>query len=150
MKRPILLSSEFFNDAISLIEQIFTYKRDQIQARKNLIESLSKSNDKSYWIALDENRKVIGITGLYLDPKNRDDKSTAWLGWFGVHPNYRQRAIGSELLSFTTSKAKKRGIKTLWIYTSLDKNERVAHKLYEKFGEEGHPIFPLSRKKMNN
>jgi len=135
MKGPVPLSREFLNDAISLVEEIFTYKCDQIQARKNLIESLSKPNtDKNYWITFDENRKVIGIIGLYLDPKKRNDKITAWLGWFGVHSDYRKRGIGSELLKFIIGKAKRRGVKTLRIYTSLDKNERAAHKLYEKYG----------------
>ena len=135
MKKPIPLSLKTLDNAISLIEEVFRYRKDQKQARKDLIESLSQVNsNKSYWTVTDNNNNVIGITGLYFDPENKKDRPTGWLGWFGVHPEYRRRGIGSSLLEFTLNEAKKRGFKTIKLYTSLDKNEEAAHRLYKKYG----------------
>jgi GNAT superfamily N-acetyltransferase len=120
------------DEAISLVETIFPYKEDQKIARINLIESLSLNNSgKSYWVAVNRNGKIIGLTGLYLD---LEDKKTVWLGWFGVHPEQRRQGIGSFLLGYTIKEATRRGFAKLTIYTSTAKNERAAHKVYELYG----------------
>jgi GNAT superfamily N-acetyltransferase len=135
MKQPIPLSRETLESAISLIDEIFIYSKDREIARINLIETLAHKNyGQSYWFATDKDGKVIGMTGLYLDRRNNNDKNTVWLGWFGVHPDYRRRRIGSSLLEFTISEAKRRGFENINIYTSTDENEKAAHRLYEEFG----------------
>lgn len=132
MKQPVPLSTKNLHGGIALINTIFIYKRDQRVARKNLVGSLSQENhDRWYWVISDTNSKVAGVTGLYLDHKRSD---TVWLGWFGVHPDYRRRGIGSSLLEFSITEAKRRGFMIMKIYTSTDENERGAHKLYESFG----------------
>lgn len=126
------LSDDTLNKAVSLIKNIFPYKKDQRDAEWSFTESLSKPDaDKKYWLAVKDNGKVIGITGLYTDAK---DSKTVWLGWFGVHPQYRRQGIGSQLLESTISEAIKRGFAKLKLYTSSDKNEVAAHSLYRKFG----------------
>ena len=135
MKNPIPLSKRTLDNTISLIEEVFKYREDQELACKNLIESLSQTNfNKNYWVAIDRDNNAIGIIGLYIDPQIENSKTTVWLGWFGVHPERRRRGMGSSLLEFTLNEAKKRGFKTIKLYTSLDKNEEAAHKLYEKYG----------------
>jgi ribosomal protein S18 acetylase RimI-like enzyme len=135
MSEPVSLSDKNISSAISLIDKIFLYKEDRELARINFIETLEHKNyGQSYWFATDGNGKVIGMTGLYLDQKNRNDKSNIWLGWFGVHPDYRRRGIGSSLLQFSINEAKSSGFKTMKIYTSTDENELAAHKLYNDHG----------------
>lgn len=85
-----------------------------------------------YWVAL-EQKKVIGITGLYT---LKDDEAEAyWLSWFCVDPVYRQKGIGNRLLDFAIRKAKAGSKRFLRLYTSPDDpNETAAQVLYEKKG----------------
>lgn len=132
MIKIIPLSIETLNDTIALVKKIFVSKIDQNISPKSLKESLSEiSSVKTYWVAVERDGKTIGITGLYKDPH---DKDTVWLGWFGVHPGYRRRGIGSTLLEFTIKEAKRRGFSILKLYTFSGENEKVAHGLYKKFG----------------
>ena len=134
MKFKILqLSDQTLIKSISLLTEIFTYEPDRKSIQINLRESLSNDNpNESYWVAVVDDNKVVGITGLYI--KDTDNKNTVRLGWFGVHPGYRKQGIGSGLLKFTINEAQKRRYSTLKLYTSNDPNELNAHKLYENFG----------------
>jgi GNAT superfamily N-acetyltransferase len=126
------LSKKHLEEAVSLVEAIFSYKEDQKIARINLIESLSQRNfEKSYWVVKNKTGEIVGLTGLY---KDHEDETTVWLGWFGVHPSSRRQGIGSFLLGYTIKEAKWKGFAKLKIYTSTDKSERAAHKIYELYG----------------
>lgn len=127
------LSEELLNDAMTLMENVFPYKQDQKNAKWAFADSLTQPNsqDKQYWLAVNRQGEVVGITGLYHDYK---DKNIAWLGWFGVHPKHRRHGLGSMLLEFAISEAEKRGFSVLKLYSSFDKNERAAHFLYRKYG----------------
>jgi ribosomal protein S18 acetylase RimI-like enzyme len=128
----IPLTKKHLDEAISLVENIFPYKQDQKIARINLEESLTlKNSGKSYWVAKDRHSKIVGVTGLYLDAKDRD---VIWVGWFGVHPAYRRCGIGASLLDLSIKEAKRKDFKKIKIYTSTDKHERAAHRLYELYG----------------
>ena len=130
MIKIIPLSKKHLDEAISLAETNFPYKEDQRIARINLVESLSQKNSgKKYWVAKNTDGRILGLTGLYLD---EGEKGIVWLGWFGVHPNYRRKGIGSLLLEYAIKESKARGFKILKIYTST--YETVAHKLYESYG----------------
>ncbi|OHE57806.1 MAG: hypothetical protein A2Z47_01410 [Thermodesulfovibrio sp. RBG_19FT_COMBO_42_12] len=50
---------------------------------------------KKYWILKTDENRVIGVIGLYCD---RRDESVFWIGWFGVHPEYRRRGIRTRFL----------------------------------------------------
>jgi len=80
------LSVKNLAGAIALIKKVFVYEEDRNVAYMNFIETLQGENHgQSYWVALDKQNNVIGITGLYLDDDFADKESTVWLGWFGVH-----------------------------------------------------------------
>jgi GNAT superfamily N-acetyltransferase len=126
------LSKELIDDAMLLMELVFPFKQDQKDAKWSFGDSLSRLNsNKQYWLAVNSEDKVAGITGLYNDNK---DNNIVWLGWFGVHPQHRRHGLGSMLLSFAISKAKERGFSTLKLYSSFDENERASHILYRKYG----------------
>jgi len=132
MIKILPLSKKYLDEAISLVKTIFPYKEDQKIARINLEESLTlKKFGQRYWVVAGNSGKLAGVTGLYLDAKDRD---VIWLGWFGVHPAYRRCGIGSYLLEFTIKEAKRKDFKKIKIYTSTDKHERAAHRLYELYG----------------
>jgi|GEM_PF-1620688 len=129
--RIVPLSKKYLDEANLLVEKIFLYKQDRKIARINLEESLFLRNSgKWYWVAIDKSGKLVGVTGLYLDTKDED---VIWLGWFGVHPEYRRQGMGTFLFEFTIKAAKRREFKTIKIYTSTDKHERAAHRMYESY-----------------
>lgn len=126
------LSKETLSDAILLIENIFLYKPDQRNAKFSLKKSLSEDkSDSEYWVCKNSDGKVIGIIGLYSD---RRDKAVLWIGWFGVHPKYRHKGIGSRLLKHAEKEAKTREAGILKVYFSFHKNELASHPLYVNHG----------------
>jgi GNAT superfamily N-acetyltransferase len=128
------LSKKTLSEAIELLESIFEYRPDQEQIRKNLGDSISNQGfSKEYWVAISVEGKVIGTVGLYKQSWKRNNDNILWLGWFGVHPSYRRRGIGSMLLNFAVSEAKKKKARELRLYTSREENEMPAHRLYKKY-----------------
>lgn len=126
------LSNTMLNSAVLLGETIFPHRTDQKNVRWTFSDSLQRPDSgKEYWLAVNKQGKILGMTGLYID--NKDEK-VVWLGWFGVHPQHRHQGLGSILLRFSITEAVKRGFSKLKLYTSSDKNELAAHNLYEKFG----------------
>jgi GNAT superfamily N-acetyltransferase len=56
----------------------------------------------------------IGITGVY---SYKDYPKDAWMGWFGVLPEFRCKGIGSCLFDITVAKAKEMGFENFRVYT---------------------------------
>jgi ribosomal protein S18 acetylase RimI-like enzyme len=76
-------------------------------------------------------KQLIGITGLYYQKEiSKDD---AWMGWFGVLPEFRGQGFGEKILKMTLDLAKKQAYTTFRLYTDLDGN-KIAIKLYKKLG----------------
>lgn len=71
---------------------------------------------KPYWLVY-EGDNLIGISGIY-DYPELGEKDTAWLGWFGVLPEFRGGGYGKAILLETLSRAKDMGYKRLRLYSS--------------------------------
>jgi len=85
-------------------------------------------------LALVEQKKIVGFSTVKffrrLDPSGFDPKSCT-VG-IAVHPSYRRRGIGTELVKHTLEGAKRRGFETAYTSTGI---ENVAmQKLAEKCG----------------
>ena len=129
------LSKDNLVSGLSLINQIFVYKEDQDEAHRNLTDTVAGKNfGQNYWFVTDAEENAIGISGLYFGERGDRDNGIIWLGWFGVHPDFRKRHLASLLLDFTIDKAIKQGFKTMKIYTSTDETEQAANQLYQKHG----------------
>jgi len=134
--RIALLSKKTLQQAIDLTLKSFPYSspKDKDYPGKWLkypVEMKGKlSLDIKYWVVV-ENHKVIGISGLYTMPKDSD---SSWLGWTCVDKKFRGKKIGSKLLNFVIKKARKNNKKFLKLYTSTNKNERIAGMMYKKKG----------------
>ena len=85
----------------------------------------------TYWVAKEEER-VVGVVGHYAYKK--DEHEASWIGWMCVHPDYRGRGIGRDLLYLVLEEAKRLGKPYLRLYTSTDPNEAVANIMYDKLG----------------
>lgn len=88
----------------------------------------------SYYLAYD-NKKLIGITGIYSFEKVQETNSL-WLGWFGISPIYRGKGYGKALLEQTINLVKKYAkkderIKYFRLYTSSRDNP-IACRMYRE------------------
>ena len=100
-------------------------------ARENFIEQIKNDpyrKEMDYKIVY-INDEPIGITGIYSYNEYPDD---AWLGWFGILYEYRNKGYGKLVIEKTMELAKEKGYKNFRLYT--DEYAKDAHKLYEKLG----------------
>lgn len=85
-----------------------------------------------YWVAMDNQGKVVGTTGLY---ETMPDQGKAyWLGWMSVPRAYQGQGIGKKLVDFSVEQAQKEGREYLRLYTSTSRGESAAQILYERKG----------------
>ena len=138
------LSRSTLSSAIELANLVFPYQklleRADLAFRLSLtsgwipklILRLASVAEARYWVALNEDGDVIGVTGLYKYLKDRDD--SLWLGWTCVSPIARGNGIGGQLVDFAIAKARSEGKKFLKLYTSNHPNEATAQYLYERRG----------------
>ncbi len=87
----------------------------------------------SYWLAQNDEKEIVGLTGLYVRTK---EEKEAWLGWFGVKQEFRGQGYGQEILTWTIRQARKQKFNTLRLYTDAVDNYS-ATLLYQKLGFRG-------------
>lgn len=93
-------------------------------------EPIEKGAYWQVWLMVNaKTGEVIGITGLYsLPPYNNFE---VFLGWFGILPKYRKMRLGTDLLKWTSAKAKRLG----YYYLSAEMNrDRKPWKFYNNNG----------------
>jgi RimJ/RimL family protein N-acetyltransferase len=73
---------------------------------------------------------TVGVTGLYR--QNETAPEVCWVGWFGVLPQHRGKAIGATILTLLMQRAKEFGFAELRAYT--DENNPAAIAAYEAAG----------------
>ncbi len=73
-------------------------------------------------------KKIVGFLGVWSEEEKLHIVNIA------VHPSYRKRGVGSQLMEFAVSIAKKSRKKE--IYLEVRKTNFVAQKLYKKYGFE--------------
>lgn len=98
-----------------------------------------------YWVAMDNQGKVVGTTGLY--ETMQDQGKAYWLGWMSVPRAYQGQGIGKKLVDFSVEQAQKEGREYLRLYTSTSRGESAAQILYERqgFGIMGREPHTLPR-----
>lgn len=90
--------------------------------------SFINAEAKKYFIVY-EDFELIGITGIYEDEFTQEI-GTAWVGWYGVLPDYRGKGYGKQILLKTIESATKLGYKFIRLYT--ESTNISACKLYDK------------------
>lgn len=152
------LSKQTLTAAIKLADEVFQYQRWQEKASwafqlslmhgylAKLLLRLKGISSCRYWVAVDSQANVIGITGLYI---RSEDSKTYWLGWTCVNPEARGERIGSKLVDFAISQAQNSGANYLKLWTSDRPVYVIARQLYEQRGFELVQQAPKKRKQMN-
>ena len=90
------------------------------------------------WLA-ESHRQIVGSIAIV-----RQSKHTAQLRWFFVHPTYRGRGIGKQLLSEALQFCKKKKYKAVSLWTTSELE--IARHLYRSVGfrkaeEIAHPLW---------
>ena len=80
----------------------------------------------SYFVHYIETQPV-GVSGLY---SYTNDESRCWLGWFGVHPDFRRKGVGSKILQHILLEAKRLGRTSASLHT--DESNLAARRFYER------------------
>ena len=100
-------------------------------ARQNFIEQINNDpyrKEMDYYIVYFK-EIPIGVTGIY---SYNEYPNTAWLGWFGILCEYRNRGYGGIVLDKTIELAREKGYTEFRLYT--DEFAKSAHKIYESRG----------------
>ena len=105
-----------------------------------------KVDDGKYWqvwIVKDDNKKTVGVCGIYsMDFKTNE----LWLGWLGILPQHRNKGLGKEIMKHLYSHARLLGCKR--IYSYVDKKGKPLSFYYrEGFKRVGTVKEFLSKKK---
>jgi putative acetyltransferase len=131
LEQTIKLASEIFPDNVEKIwnpDRSFTFSLRQDPGP----DEWRNQNRPRYWIIVNNEDEVVGVTGLYR--MEGDPSDVVWLGWYCVRPDQRGKGVGRKLLEWTIEKARSEGFKKLKLYTSTSPNEARAQELYEKLG----------------
>ena len=144
MIRIVELERHMIPEAKALVAKVFpeqdlterlsfwAYKHQANFLMKMVLRLYGAMSVYKYWVALDENDRILGTTGLYSE--NDDFHEAIWLSWFCVDPEMRGQGIGKQLIEFSIEMARSYDKKYLRLYTSDDPNEAAAQVLYEKYG----------------
>lgn len=100
------------------------------EAKKIMEFSLSpgiKPLNPNYYV-LENNGKIIGISGLYYDYE--DPKDILWMDYFAVDPEFQRQGYGKKMLENLESICKKKKARMLCVFT----DNEVALNFYIKNG----------------
>jgi len=137
------LTEKKLEEAINLVVRVFPYEVGGKESPScDLSSSLCPEQykdylariqvvDARYWLAIDEQRRIVGITGLY---HYKFDEEAIWLDWFCVALETRRLGVGTKLLQFSIERAKQEGEKLVRLWSSRRPNEFIAQRMYEKRG----------------
>lgn len=136
----VLVDKSNYNEAIEIQKSIFPLEDGTI----NILASIDRElfmkttglyyidDHVKYYLAIKDG-KYVGITGLYYYDIDRE---SAWIAWFGIIDEYRNKGMGRELLENTIELALSKGFKYIRLYTDyIDNHDAI--KLYEKCGFTG-------------
>ena len=67
-------------------------------------------------VVAEAGRRIVGVSGYVYD--NREAQGVYWLGFTYIHPKYRGRNLGHQLLSYIQQDLKRRKARKLFLATS--------------------------------
>ena len=112
-----LITSENLEYAVNLENEIFP----EYNAKNNYIASINNSGQSQFFLIFDKER-CVGITGIY---SYKNDRDNAWLGFFGIKEEYRDKGYGKKSLRLTEEYAKNLGFKYMRLFTDKLDNEKA-------------------------
>lgn len=124
MLRLELITKDNIDIAIKIENEIFK----EYNAKNNYYDSLE--NDRVNFFLVYDNSIIVGISGVY---SYKDDHDNAWLGFFGIKEEYRNKKYGKKTLLLSEEYAKKLNFKFMRLLTDKFNND-YAIEFYKKNG----------------
>lgn len=119
-----LITSENLEYAVNVENEIFP----EYNAKNNYLKSIENSSQSQFFLIF--NKEIcVGITGIY---SYKNDKDNAWLGFFGIKEEYRDKGYGKKSLKLTEEYAKNLGFKFMRLFT--DRKNIEAINFYQNCG----------------
>ena len=131
----IFVDKNNYKDAIAVQRKIFPNENGTLNILASLDREMFMEKTGIYYVddhvkyyLAKVNNEYVGITGIYYY-----DLDNAWLAWFGIIDEYRNKGLGKKLLRKTLEIAASMNFKSMRLYTSfLDNQDAI--KMYEKEG----------------
>ena len=114
MLRLELITKDNIDIAIKIENKIFPL----YNAKNNYYDSLE--NDRVNFFLVYDNDIIVGISGVY---SYKDDHDNAWLGFFGIKEEYRNKKYGKKTLLLSEEYAKKLNFKFMRLLTDKFDND---------------------------
>lgn len=97
--------------------------------RKNYVEGINHDSYRKEIVnyIVYDNTIPVGVVGLYSYNEYPND---AWLSWFGVLQEYRQKGYGSKIFDFFENLSLEKGYTSIRVYTDDEFDKAIL--LYEK------------------
>ena len=113
------------DSAVKIQNNIFPLE----DGRQNYVEGINNDSYRKEMVnyIVYDNEIPIGVVGLYSYNEYPND---AWLSWFGVLENYRQKGYGSKMFDFFEKLALNKGYTSIRVYTDNEFDKAIL--LYEK------------------
>lgn len=124
MLRLELITKDNIDIAIKIENKIFPL----YNAKNNYYDSLE--NDRVNFFLVYDNDIIVGISGVY---SYKEDHDNAWLGFFGIKEEYRNKKYGKKTLLLSEEYAKKLNFKFMRLLTDKFDND-YAIEFYERNG----------------
>ena len=123
--RYVETNNENLDLAVKIQNTIFPLE----DGRQNYIEGITKDPYRKEMInyIVYDNEVPVGVVGLY---SYNEYPSDAWLSWFGVLKEFRQKGYGSKIFDFFEKLSLEKGYTSIRVYT--DSKFDKAMLLYEK------------------
>ena len=131
----IFVDKNNYKDAIAVQRKIFPNENGTLNILASLDREMFMEKTGIYYVddhvkyyLAKVNNEYVGITGIYYY-----DLDNAWLAWFGIIDEYRNKGLGKKLLRKTLEITASMNFKSMRLYTSfLDNQDAI--KMYEKEG----------------
>ena len=125
MLRLELITMNNFNEALKLQNEIFP----EYNGKNNYLDSFKEESRLRFFMIYDDNL-FIGLSGIYC---YKNDYDNAWLGFFGIKEEFRNKGYGKLALLLTEEYAKGEGYKFMRLFTDKYDND-LAISFYKKYG----------------
>lgn len=120
-----LITKENLDYAIRVQNEIFP----EYNGKNNYICSIENSSQSQFFLIFNKD-KCVGVTGIY---SYKNDKDNAWLGFFGIKEEFREKGFGKKALKLTEDYAKSLGYKYMRLFTDRVDNDQAIN-FYKNLG----------------
>jgi len=132
IKQTAKMAAGVFNYIALHVRLTFWAYKHKNRVTKFILRLLGIKEQIIYWVAINEQEKIVGTIGLYSMLK--DSHEAVWMAYLCVDPGSRRQGIGRVLVEYAIEQAKAIGVPYFKLYTSTMQNEVNSHSLYHEYG----------------